>query len=172
VAEDRPRWVQANVENTGRRGRLNYRRSTVARSPSGRGRKAKPNDTRDDVAAAAPAEHAAFQHDGLFTEAGGVAIAAILHLLRLTGAELVLARQDLDPTQFEHAVRAKLEQFTSPTMNPDARAAGVAFARHLVEQVLTQIRAQAEVKKSLNASEPHADKSGTQPTHPPSKLLN
>jgi hypothetical protein len=144
----------------------------VARSPSRCGRKAQGSEARDEGAAPAPTEDTIFKHDGLFTDAGGVAIAAILHLLRLAGAELVLARHDLDPTQFERAVRAKLDQFTSPTANPEARAAGVAFARHLVEQVLTQIRAQAEVKKSLNASDSHADKTGEGPAHPPSKLLN
>ncbi len=35
-------------------------------------------------------------------------------------------------------------------MNQSARDAGLAFARHLVEQVLTQIRAQVQIKKSLS----------------------
>jgi hypothetical protein len=144
----------------------------VARSPSRRGPKTGPDDLRDEGAEPASTEDASFKHEALFSEAGGVAIAAILHLLRLAGADLVLARHDLDPTQFERAVRAKLNQFTSPSANPEARAAGVAFARHLVEQVLVQIRAQAEVKKSLNASEPNADKTDVGPSPPSSKLLN
>jgi hypothetical protein len=41
-----------------------------------------------------------------------------------------------------------------------------------VEQVLAQIRAQAEVKKSLNAPDAHTDKPSARPAHPPSKLLN
>jgi hypothetical protein len=143
----------------------------VGRSPNGWGRKRSNDSTREPEAAAAD-DDAAIHHDALFTEAGSVTVAAILHLLRLTGAELVLARQDPDPAPFEQAVRAKLEQFTSPTANPEARAAGVAFARHLVEQVLAQIRAQAEVKKSLNAPDAHTDRPGVRPTHLPSKLLN
>jgi hypothetical protein len=55
-----------------------------------------------------------------FTAAGGATVAAILHLVRLMGAELVLARGH-DLAQFEHAVRAKLGEFTSPTADPEAR---------------------------------------------------
>src|ERR1700729_3600939 len=83
-----------------------------------------------------------------FTAAGAATVAAILHLVRLMGAELVLARGH-DLAHFEQAVRAKLGEFTSPTVDPEARRAGLTHARHLIEQVLTQIRAQAELKKSL-----------------------
>jgi hypothetical protein len=82
-------------------------------------------------------------------EAGSAAIAALLHLIRLMGAELVLAQPGCETERFEQAVRTKIEQFVSPTTNQTARDAGLAFARHLVEQVLTQIRAQAQVKRSL-----------------------
>jgi hypothetical protein len=107
-----------------------------------------------------------------FTAAGGAAVAAILHLLRLMGAELVLVR-GIDIAQFEQSVRARLGEFTSPTTSQEACNAGLAHARYLIEQVLTQIRAQAELKKSLTvgnekASELHAVPS----THPVSKLLN
>jgi hypothetical protein len=68
-----------------------------------------------------------------FTAAGGATVAAILHLVRLMGAELVLARGH-DLGQFEHAVRAKLGEFTSPTADPEARRAGLAHAHHLIEQ--------------------------------------
>jgi hypothetical protein len=64
----------------------------------------------------------------------------------------VLHRPDPDLERFEQAVRTKIEQFTSPTANQTARDAGLAFARHLVEQVLTQIRAQVQIKKSLSVS--------------------
>jgi hypothetical protein len=84
----------------------------------------------------------------MFSEAGGAAVAALLNLLRLLGAELVLVRGS-DNNQFDRAVRAKLCEFTSPTANKEAREVGLAQARHLVEQVLAQIRAQAELKKSL-----------------------
>jgi hypothetical protein len=80
-------------------------------------------------------------------------VAALLHLLRLMGAELVLTRGG-EIGQFEQAVRAKIDQFSSPTANQQARHAGLACARHLVEQVLTQIRAQAELKRSLTAMGP------------------
>ncbi len=86
--------------------------------------------------------------DITFSEAGGAAVAAILHLLRLVSAELVLAR-GLSVATFEAAARKKIDEFTSPAIHPQAHEAGLAFAHHLLEQVLTQIRAQAEVKKSL-----------------------
>ena len=90
--------------------------------------------------------------------AGGATVAALLHLLRLTGAELVLMRRDCDPTFFEQAVRAKIAQFASPTANAHAREAGLAHARYLVEQVLLQIRAQAELKRSLGPQVPQVER--------------
>jgi hypothetical protein len=107
-----------------------------------------------------------------FTAAGAATVAAILHLVRLMGAELVLTRGH-DLAQFEHAVRTKLGQFTSPTTDPEARQAGLAHARHLVEQVLTQIRAQAELRKSLVVGKEKAPEMQTLPfMRPVSKLLN
>jgi hypothetical protein len=111
-----------------------------------------------------------------FTPPGGVAVAAILHLLRLMGAELVLVR-GLDVALLEQAVRTKLGEFTSPTTNQDARQAGLAHARYLVDQVLTQIRAQAELKKCLAvgndlAAERGPDSTDLQSSLPVSKLLN
>jgi hypothetical protein len=85
-----------------------------------------------------------------FTESGGAAVAALLHLLRLMAAELVLSR-GVDIGQFEAVVRVKIDQFSSPTADPQARAAGLGYARHLVEQVLTQVRAPAELKRGLTA---------------------
>ncbi len=89
----------------------------------------------------------------VFTESGGATVAALLHLLRLMGAELVLVH-GADTERFEQAVRTKIEQFPTPTANKQARDAGLARARHLVEQVLTQIRAQAELKRSLTITDP------------------
>jgi hypothetical protein len=117
------------------------------------------------------------QPEQSFSEAGSATVAALLHLVRLMGAELVLMRGS-DIAQLEQAVRTKLGEFTSPTANRAAREAGLAQARYLVEQVLTQVRAQAELKKSLNAANrnaPHpgsADPTHVTPTHLPSKLLN
>jgi hypothetical protein len=107
-----------------------------------------------------------------FTAAGGATVAAILHLVRLMGAELVLVR-GIDVAQFEKSVRAKLGEFTSPTTDHEARKAGLARARHLVEQVLTQVRAQAELKKSLAVGNEKAPEVHSVPsTHPMAKLLN
>jgi hypothetical protein len=83
-----------------------------------------------------------------FSEVGGATVAALLYLMRLMGSELVLMRPDCDPTRFEQAIRTKIAQFPCPTTNEQAREAGLAHARYLVEQVLLQIRrpgrAQAE----------------------------
>jgi hypothetical protein len=85
--------------------------------------------------------------DVTFSEAGGAAVAPILHLLRLVSAELVL-HHGLDVGRFEVAARKKIDEFTSPTTNQQARDAGFAFAHHLLEQLHVQISAQAEVKRS------------------------
>lgn len=108
--------------------------------------------------------------DVTFSESGGAAVAAILHLLRLASAELVL-HHGLDIGRFEAAARKKIDEFTSPTTNPQARDAGLAFAHHLLEQLLVQIRAQAEVKKRLESSE-EAPASASASVSPHSKLLN
>ena len=101
-----------------------------------------------------------------FSEAGGVTVAAVLHLV---SAELVLTR-GLDADRFEAAARKKLHEFTSPTANRDANDAGLTFVQHLVEQVLVQIRAQAELKKRLGSGEHHTDIA--QPRPPVAKLSN
>jgi hypothetical protein len=110
--------------------------------------------------------------DGVFNETGGVVVAALLNMLRLVGAELVLhSSKSTDPTPFEEAVRRKLDQFTSPTNDPEAREAGIECARYLVEQVLTQIRAQATIKKTL-ASSITESSSDVSTESIPSRLLN
>ena len=92
--------------------------------------------------------------DGVFDQVGAVAVAAILNMFRLVAGELVLLRsKPQDSTWFEQAVRKQLDQFTSPTNDQAARAAGLECARYLIEQVLAQIRAQAEIKRALSASE-------------------
>jgi hypothetical protein len=110
-----------------------------------------------------------------FPEAANETIAALLYLIKLMGGELVLnvARGETEP--FEHAVRTKIEQYPSPTTNQAARKSGLAFASHLVEQVLTQLRAQAEVKRSL--AKGHAERQtppadGAQDSASPPKFLN
>jgi hypothetical protein len=110
-----------------------------------------------------------------FPEAATEAIAALLHLIKLMGGELVLNVAGGETERFERAVRSKIEQYTSPTADPAARKSGLAFASHLVEQVLTQLRAQAEVKRSLakgkgaQRKEARADDASAAPI---SKFLN
>jgi hypothetical protein len=119
----------------------------------------------------ARAEETTTQTAGVtFSEAGGAAVAAILHLLRLVSAELVL-HHGLDVDRFEAAARKKIDEFTSPTTNPRAREAGLAFAHHLLEQLLVQIHAQAEVKKRLGTSE-ETPAGAAASLRPLSKLLN
>lgn len=108
--------------------------------------------------------------DVTFSEAGGAAVAAILHLLRIVSAELVL-HHGLDIGRFETAARKKIDEFTSPTTNSHARDAGLAFAHQLLEQLLVQVRAQAEVKKRLGAGE-DAPGGASVSLPPQSKLLN
>jgi hypothetical protein len=108
-----------------------------------------------DAASPSPSQNTGREHVPL-SEAGGVTVAALLHLVRLMGAEIVFARRDCDLTTFEQAVRVKLKQFNSPTGNKQAINAGIAFAHTLVDQVLTQIRAQAELKQTLRAASKQA----------------
>ena len=75
-------------------------------------------------------------------------MAAILHLLRLVSADLVLFR-GLDIDRLEKAMREKISEFTNPIANQQAKEAGLAFARGLVDQILVQVRAQAELKNTL-----------------------
>jgi len=125
--------------------------------------------------AAVPGTGSAAEIGAAFPEAATEAIAALLHLIKLMGGELVLNVAGGETERFERAVRSKIEQYTSPTSNPASRKAGLAFAAHLVEQVLTQLRAQAEVKRSLTKTqprhqEPQGDSVGATPS--PSKFLN
>jgi hypothetical protein len=121
------------------------------------GSEADPDDASPEAAAppeVAVPEHAAAQIGTSFPEAATETIAALLHLVRLMGGELVLNVSGGETERFERAVRSKIQQFPSPTSNPAARKSGLAFATHLVEQVLTQLRAQAEVKRSLAKGKP------------------
>jgi hypothetical protein len=100
--------------------------------------------------------------DTAFSESGSATVAALLHLIRLMGAELVLNRGS-NIVQFEQAVRKQIGHFSSPTTDPRARDAGLARAQRLVEHVLSQIRAQAELKHSLSAAEAPARKPALRP---------
>jgi hypothetical protein len=126
--------------------------------------------------ASPPAPHAglaAGQLGGAFNETGGVTLAALLHLIRLMGAELALARSGGGPDRLEQAVRAKIGQFLSPTSNAHVHDEGMALARHLVEQVLAQIRGQAQLQQSLTSvSRREAATPVPQRSAPLSTLLN
>ena len=84
-------------------------------------------------------------------------------------AELVL-NHGLDVGRFEVAARKKIDEFTSPTTNSHARDAGLAFAHQMLEQLLVQIHAQAEVKQRLKPSD--ETQAAASPSPPQSKLLN
>jgi hypothetical protein len=114
-------------------------------------------DNQRELPTAKPRTGGTVAAEVAFTEVGSATVAALLHLLRLMGSELVMMRGS-DLAKFEEAVRTKLEQAASPTINQNARTAGLALARNLVEQVLSQIRAQAEQKKSLTAATVQAAK--------------
>jgi fumarylacetoacetate (FAA) hydrolase family protein len=82
------------------------------------------------------------------SDEAAAAVAAVLHLLRLFSAELVLFR-GLDIQRLEKAMREKISEFTNPIANQEAKEAGLNFARSLVDRILVQVRAQAELKTSL-----------------------
>ena len=94
-------------------------------------------------------DDAADQSANSLTETERVTIAAVLHLVQLLTAELVLNRS-IEIGKLEQAVHAMIGDFTSPTENREAREGGLARARYLVEQVFTQVRAQAELRKALS----------------------
>ena len=82
------------------------------------------------------------------SDEAAAAMAAVLHLLRLVSAELVLYR-GLDVQRLENAMREKISEFTSPIASQGAKEMGLAFARVVVDQILVQVRAQAELKNTL-----------------------
>jgi fumarylacetoacetate (FAA) hydrolase family protein len=102
------------------------------------------------------------------SDEAAAAMAAVLHLLRLVSAELVLFR-GLDVPRLEKAMREKIGEFTSPISNQQAREVGLTFARALVDQVLVQVRAQAELKNSLSRT---SASDNSPPTTPQSPLLH
>jgi hypothetical protein len=121
----------------------------------------------DDSPAAAKSADDGRRAVSLSDEAAA-AFAAVLHLLRLVSAELVLFR-GLDAQRLEKAMREKIGEFTSPVPNQQAREGGLAFARTLVDQILVQVRAQAEVKNSLSGK---SASDTIPPTTPQSSLLH
>jgi hypothetical protein len=68
-----------------------------------------------------------------------VAIASLLKLINLLGAELLVGKHRDDIDEFEQNVRAKLFAH-APGASPEETAAGVALAHSLVEPVLANLR--------------------------------
>ena len=66
------------------------------------------------------------------------------------GGDIVLHRPDADFERFEQAVRSQDRAIHQPDYEPARARRGLAFARHLVEQVLMQLRAEVQIKKSLS----------------------
>jgi hypothetical protein len=59
------------------------------------------------------------------------------------------AYRGLDVQRLENAMREKISEFTSPIASQGAKEMGLAFARVVVDQILVQVRAQAELKNTL-----------------------
>jgi hypothetical protein len=76
-------------------------------------------------------------------EANAVALASLVKLVRLLGAELVAGSHTDDINLFEKCVREKLHTNVDG-ISPEATAAGVALAHCLVEPVLRDLRVQAK----------------------------
>ncbi len=82
-----------------------------------------------------------------------VAIASLVKLINLLGAELLVGKYREDVDIFEQCVRAKLFANVEG-VSPDETAAGVALAHGLVEPVLRDLRNRVQ---QLNATAPFAE---------------
>jgi len=71
-----------------------------------------------------------------------VALASLVKMINLLGAELLVGKYREDIDVFESAVRAKLFAHVEG-VSPEATAAGVALAQNLVDPVLKSLRARA-----------------------------
>jgi len=97
-----------------------------------------------------------------------VAIAALVKLIRLLGAEFVAGSHRDDIDLVEKSVRAKLYASVNG-ISAEATAAGVAFAHSLVEPVLQALRVQAQQFASPQQSAspqkiPQTARDGSTPT--------
>lgn len=82
-----------------------------------------------------------------------VALAAMTHLVRLMGAELVAGRHRDDLNQLEEAVRNKVGAVTVVGCKPAVVEAGLALARTHVEQALIQIRTQTHAVRAREVAQ-------------------
>ena len=80
-----------------------------------------------------------------------VAVASLVKLINLLGAELLVGKHRDDIDEFEQSVRAKLFA-SAPGATPEETAAGVALAHSLIEPVLASLR--ERVRQLEDASTP------------------
>ena len=78
-----------------------------------------------------------------------VALAALVRMVQLLGAEMLVGKYREDIDVFESCVRAKLFAHVEG-VTPEATAVGVALAQSLVDPVLKQLR---ERVKAMQAAE-------------------
>ena len=80
-----------------------------------------------------------------------VAIASLVKLINLLGAEMLVGKHRDDVDAFEQSVRAKLFAHVQG-VSPEDTAAGVALAHSLIEPVLANLR--ERVRQAKAASPP------------------
>ena len=80
-----------------------------------------------------------------------VAIASLVKLINLLGAEMLVGKHRDDVDAFEQSVRAKLFAHVQG-VTPEDTAAGVALAHSLIEPVLANLR--ERVRQARSASPP------------------
>jgi hypothetical protein len=96
-----------------------------------------------------------------------VALASLVKMINLLGAELVVGRYREDIDVLEACIRAKLFAHVDG-VSPEHTAAGVALAHSLVDPVLKNLR---ERVNQLHASDA-ADAAVGERSLPPGRLLN
>jgi hypothetical protein len=79
-----------------------------------------------------------------------VAVASLVRMISLLGAELLVGKHRDDVDLFEQCVRAKLHAHVEGVSN-EATAAGVALAHGLVEPVLRDLRERAKGLRARQA---------------------
>jgi hypothetical protein len=82
-----------------------------------------------------------------------VAIASLVKLINLLGAEMLVGQHRDDVDAFEKSVRAKLYAHLEG-VSPEETAAGVALAHSLIEPVLANLR--ERVRRAQTAPPPFA----------------
>jgi hypothetical protein len=93
-----------------------------------------------------------------------VALASLVRMIHLLGAEMLVGKYRENVDVFESCVRAKLFANVEG-VSPEATAAGVALAHSLVEPVLKQLRERVRV---MQAADPAA--ASPEPARQPGRL--